>query len=317
MKILAIDGGGIKGLYTLYLLREIENRLCGNNKIYEYFDVICGTSIGGIITLGLTSGIPIDDIIKIFENNANAIFDNNDTLIKKIKQWFGYKYDSRNLRNILVNMLGDRELNKANNMICIPTYNASTGQPILFNYYGNNNSSYRDSCVKMVDIAMATSAAPTLFPMYKIDSEHISGWFVDGGIWANEALITIPDIVDKLDVKQYNLLSIGNISPSIEVNKFCKNYWNILRISKLIETIFYCFSFATIKYINLITKLTNSVFVRIDHNIISNEYIDNINLDSSNELILNKLKQYALEDAEKILGNDSKFNIKQFFMAKK
>ncbi len=69
-KILCIDGGGIKGLYSAKLLACLETEF--NTLLSEQFDLICGTSTGGIIALGAASGIPMDEIVNFYKNNDSV-----------------------------------------------------------------------------------------------------------------------------------------------------------------------------------------------------------------------------------------------------
>jgi patatin-like phospholipase/acyl hydrolase len=238
-KILSLDGGGIKGLYTLYMLLEFENNYCNGKPISEYFDMISGTSIGGIITLALANNIPLKEIITFFEQNATLIFPNKRPIYQFIRQLLGYKYDNTELKKALTKFFGEKKLRDSKNIVCVPSFNASTYQPIIFKYFGKGKISYRDEDLLLVDVSLATSAAPTFFPMHQINNNHITGWFMDGGIWANDALISITEALNRYvgkgkQYEKYAVLSIGNMYPTYEVTKFSPYYWNITRISKLI-----------------------------------------------------------------------------------
>lgn len=76
-KILSIDGGGIRGMMPARLLSELEDELTRegkNPRLCDYFDLICGTSTGGIIALGLALGMPAQDVLKLYRDNASNIF---------------------------------------------------------------------------------------------------------------------------------------------------------------------------------------------------------------------------------------------------
>src|SRR5690606_35318780 len=76
-KILSIDGGGIRGLIPAKVLAELEAELQKEEpekKLHEYFDLICGTSTGAILAIGISLGIPAKDLAKFYEDNAKLIF---------------------------------------------------------------------------------------------------------------------------------------------------------------------------------------------------------------------------------------------------
>ena len=126
-------GGGIKGLYSLYLLNELEKKYCKENEtLSDYFDMICGTSTGGIIALGIASQIPIDEIIKLYEKNADTIFPSNNynrftqpivSMWYNLWQLGGYKYSDIPLSKYLFEMFQDKKMIEAKNLLCIPSYN--------------------------------------------------------------------------------------------------------------------------------------------------------------------------------------------------
>src|SRR5258708_2522641 len=76
-KVLSIDGGGMKGIYSARILQELENiitRKNSNERLVDYFDLICGTSTGGLIALALSQRVPASDIVEFYEKNGSLIF---------------------------------------------------------------------------------------------------------------------------------------------------------------------------------------------------------------------------------------------------
>src|SRR5262245_33750474 len=73
-RILSLDGGGIRGIYSAELLRRCEERFCGSAPLARYFDMIAGTSTGGIIALGLGLGILTAEIVKLYREDGRRIF---------------------------------------------------------------------------------------------------------------------------------------------------------------------------------------------------------------------------------------------------
>ena len=87
-KILSIDGGGIRGIIPAKILALAEEELKRNNhacRICDYFDLICGTSTGGIITIGLALGMPAYEILSLYRDNAKIIFPHQGNLQKVLK----------------------------------------------------------------------------------------------------------------------------------------------------------------------------------------------------------------------------------------
>jgi uncharacterized protein len=181
-KILSIDGGGIKGLYSAEILRHLEEEY--PNHLSDYFDMICGTSTGGIIALALSRKITMKNIVKFYKEDGPKIFPYHSILTRGIaatKQLLiKSKYPSKNLRTALEKVFADDKLKDAHNYLCIPSFNVSTGKNRVFKK-NHHNLRGDDDELSMVEVALATSAAPTYFPMHKLESAH----YIDGGIWAN------------------------------------------------------------------------------------------------------------------------------------
>ena len=142
LKILSINGGGIKGIYTLYFLFALEEKFCKEGDVLaDYFDLICATSTGALITLCLTLRMKVKNIIDIYEKNANLIFpDNNHNWITKsfykilrsVYQIDGCKYDINALTKLCDELLKDKTTDDINNAICIPSYCVLTNKNIVF-----------------------------------------------------------------------------------------------------------------------------------------------------------------------------------------
>lgn len=187
-KILCIDGGGIKGLFSAQVLAEFEEAF--NTLTSEHFDLICGTSTGGIIALGIAGGIPMKDIVGFYKNNGPKIFAQGCKIgsigefIFTLKQaLFTSKYSNKKLKNALVNVFGNKKIKESQNYLCIPAFNITTSTPRIFKKDYNHMN--QDNDKTFVDVALATSAAPTYFPIQEIDSVQ----YVDGGLYANNPIL--------------------------------------------------------------------------------------------------------------------------------
>jgi hypothetical protein len=117
-KILTIDGGGIKGVFPASFLSSIEEHIDG--RVSDYFDLIVGTSTGGIIALGLGLGFPAKDILAFYKQYGPAIFGGNG-ILRRLRRLFYAKYDQRALRSALEKTFGDRRLGQSSARLVIPS----------------------------------------------------------------------------------------------------------------------------------------------------------------------------------------------------
>jgi uncharacterized protein len=180
-KILSIDGGGIKGAFPAAFLAEIEKSLPA--PVYRYFDLIAGTSTGGIIALGLGLGLSAATITAFYKQHGRKIFPSNK--IAAPRRWVGKllssKYSAEPLRNALEQTFADAKIGDSKVRLLIPSFNADTGDIHIYKTR-HNKRFLTDYKVSMVDVALATTAAPTFFPAHKGAGGAI---YIDGGLWAN------------------------------------------------------------------------------------------------------------------------------------
>ncbi len=179
-KILSLDGGGIKGLYIASLLEKLEKK--SEKKAGECFDLIAGTSTGGLIALGLASGKSASDLVKLYEEKGNAIFPTSNN---KFIRWFQDKYQSfkqiaffgkysaQNLKKALKNEFGELTIGELENLVLIPSFNMVQGMPRMFKYPHKEGGFFRDKDIPVVDTALATSSAPTYLPLHKYDNNPL------------------------------------------------------------------------------------------------------------------------------------------------
>lgn len=227
-KILSIDGGGIKGLYSATILKAFEKEF--NCQISDYFDMICGTSTGGLIALALSLKVPAQEICDFYEKEGTKIFPKSYELkilgksIIDIGWWkqtaFYGKFTDIPLKKALTDIFGEKTIGDCKNLLCIPSYSITESKPIVFKYDHKEGRLIRDNKIKVVDIALATSAAPTFFPLAEIGDLH-KEQFIDGGVWANNPTLTgLLEALDYFvgDKKPFDRLKILSLS-SLSVSK--------------------------------------------------------------------------------------------------
>src|SRR5260370_21432693 len=127
-RVLSLDGGGIKGTYTASVLAELE--AMSVKDIGRYFDLITGTSTGGIIAIALGLGIPPKEILKIYMEQGPKIFPSG--FLRKLWHWFGPKHSSAALAAAMNEVFGERSLGESTCRLVIPAFNAERGGVQLF-----------------------------------------------------------------------------------------------------------------------------------------------------------------------------------------
>lgn len=234
--ILALSGGGYKGLFSAHVLSSLEKEF--DCPIAKKFDLIAGTSIGGIIAIALALEIPAEKIEELFIEKGTIIFKKRHFWSKGI--FFNSKYNNTGLKDTLLDLFGNKTIGDLKHKIIIPTVNYTEGKPQLFKT-PHSTELCKDKNTKLIDVAMATSAAPTYFPIYQSDL----GDFVDGGLVANHpgyfATIEAQKYLD-YDIHNIHQLHIGTISQkfisssSQRLLTSCFLSWK----EKLISLIFSC-----------------------------------------------------------------------------
>lgn len=225
-RILSIDGGGIKGTFPAAFLATLEESI--GKPVAEHFDLIVGTSTGGILALGLGMGIPAKDILGFYEEHGPRIFAGNRFL--RVLRQLGYsKYRRQPLEEALQAVFGDRELGESSQRLVIPSLNLETGEVHVYktSHHPRLVMDYKE---RVVDVALATSAAPTYFPTYR---SGVGLPLVDGGMWANNPVG--PAVVEAIGMLEWDrsdlkVLSLGCTTESLRANpdrskRLGLNYW--------------------------------------------------------------------------------------------
>lgn len=194
-RILALDGGGIKGVLAASFLDAVESAT--GKRIADHFDLVAGTSTGGIIALGLGLGMSAREIVEFYVNHGSRIFAQPDHRIAKglFQTWIGRlrgfgrrgrqfvwpKYDPDALRDALTKAFGSRSLGDSTLRLVIPAYHGDKDDLYVFKtrHHSRLQVDWRE---RAVDVALATAAAPTYFRAHVMPS---GAPLIDGGIWAN------------------------------------------------------------------------------------------------------------------------------------
>jgi predicted acylesterase/phospholipase RssA len=223
---LSIDGGGIRGLMPAIWLKQLEEVLDengeigykkGSNSLYQVFDAVGGTSIGGILSLGTAAGIAPEAFVGLLENEGQNVFwRGGERRVLRAVDFFGltiHEYPAHPLEGLLKNHFGEQLLSDAKTDVLI-TACTNKSEPWIF-------KNETEIPYKMWEVARSTSAAPTYFSAYKpkdevtvnhsLDHPHL----VDGGLWINNPTTLVTAHIVQgyqggvLKPKELHMLSLG------------------------------------------------------------------------------------------------------------
>lgn len=209
-RILSIDGGGIKGIYPAAILSEIEKRFLGGRPIGPYFDLIAGTSTGGIVALGLAKGLTASHLLNLYMTQGKAIFATaiGHRAWKWFRQWAMYMYDRKELARLIDTALGETKMCESRARLCIPAFGAKFSEVAVLKTPHHPSCTKLDADKKMSQVALMTAAAPIYFQAY----DHGGYRYVDGGVWANNpTMIAVVEALTmfEIDPSQLRILSLG------------------------------------------------------------------------------------------------------------
>lgn len=219
-RVLALDGGGIMGTYTASVLAELE-RMTGK-RVWEHFDLITGTSTGGIIAVALGLGVPAHRVLELYVNEGPKIFPSPRL------GWFGWawwtlkhmlcpKHSQEVLRRVVEGVVGDKKLGDSKVRLVIPAFDADRGSIQLFKT-AHRPEYKQDYLLPASAVALGTAAAPTYFTAYTAGG---GGCYVDGGVWANcPAMVGILEAtcILKRPIESVEVLSIGTTTAPFHVS---------------------------------------------------------------------------------------------------
>ncbi|HWY61689.1 MAG TPA: patatin-like phospholipase family protein [Rhizomicrobium sp.] len=229
IKILSIDGGGIRGIFPARILQEIEQRT--SKPIAALFHLVAGTSTGGIIACGLANNMKAEALLNLYVQDGGEIFSRSFwQRITNLGGLNGPKYSADNLEKVLLPLLQDVALKDVTSTeLLIPTYAIelskpidsdgvqSTRMPMFFKSWKargqglNQGQQADDYNFRLRDIARATSAAPTYFPPAQVyNSSGDAFGAVDGGVFANNpSLCALAAAYQMYPGAKFTLVSLG------------------------------------------------------------------------------------------------------------
>lgn len=205
-RILALSGGGYLGLYTAVVLAQIEQRL--GEPLGRRFDLISGTSVGGLLAMALAFEVPMAAIVDLFSTRGADVFSSRrlpsgavTRLLDLSRSVMGPKYTGAALRSELEKHFGHRTLGQALHAVVIPAVDVSRSVTKVFKT-PHVAPSRGDEDIPVIDVTMATCAAPAYFPSVAIGGRL----YADGGLFA-----VAPDQVAMHEAEHFMQIDPGRI----------------------------------------------------------------------------------------------------------
>jgi patatin-like phospholipase/acyl hydrolase len=240
IKVLSIDGGGIRGIIPAIILAELQKRL-GKN-LYEAFDLIAGTSTGGIIALGIgtrgNNGQPYtpDELLNLYVANGPAIFKKN--ILTPEKELLFPKYSPDGLEKVLEKFFQATEFKTALTPLLISSYDLQGQLPFFFK--SHRIASDPKYNWNVTSIARATSAAPTYFPPLHLSKGAEDYALVDGGVFVNNPSMAAYAEARSLypDSPQAVVVSVGTGNRQDSIKYAQAKDWGLVGWAKQIVPVF-------------------------------------------------------------------------------
>lgn len=189
--VLSIDGGGIRGVIPAIVLAELEKRL--NKPVATMFDLICGTSTGGILALGLVkdngAGEPqytANDLAKIYQDKGRDIFQRSFWQgMSSVGSLMDEKYSAKGLESVLKDYFENEPLGAALKNVMVTTYDIQNREPMFLKSWHPKHKS-----LEMRLAGRATSAAPTYFEPALTPVAGSVKALIDGGVFINNPAVS-------------------------------------------------------------------------------------------------------------------------------
>lgn len=188
---LAMDGGGMWGLPDAMLCEEVEKELGG--PLAKQFDLLAGTSTGGLLALALACEIPASELVRFYIEDGPRIF--HLPLSRRLSLLRQAKYDATSLEGSLKHAFGARILRDCKHPVMVTAADMRSKRTKIF-------KSWQDSLIPIWEVARCTSAAPTFFEPY--------AGMVDGGVWANNpSMVVLSEARSRWPGEQLAVMNLG------------------------------------------------------------------------------------------------------------
>ncbi|NGZ20107.1 MULTISPECIES: patatin-like phospholipase family protein [unclassified Wolbachia] len=289
--ILSVDGGGIRGIIPAIILAEIEKR--ARKPIFQIFDLMTGTSTGGIVVAGLCKKdkpqYSANDLVEFYREYGPYIF-KSSFFRRSILSWFNCaQYPHKNIESVLDKYFGEDILKNTLSNVLITSYDIQNNCPFFF-------KSWKEGNIKLKDALRAATAAPTYFIPKHLKIDQIDRVLVDGGVFANNpATCAYANSKKLFPNEEIILVSIGTgrLSNRIKYRKLGKIAW----IKPLLDVMF-ASSLDVVNY--QMSNVMDDKYIRIQsHLTIASAEMDNVT--PKNIKFLQKEANAMIEDNQKVV----------------
>jgi uncharacterized protein len=216
VRVLSIDGGGYLGLATAAFIKCIESHF--GVAFHSKFDLFCGTSTGAIIAIALAYGKTGAELTHLYEQLGLKVFKRSGS------GYISPKYKNTILRTVLTEEFGSATLGDVlskGKTALVTAFNVTTGTPRIFKTDHSANLT-RDSQLRLVDVAMASAAAPTYFPLVRVHNpfDGITETFCDGGVVANQpALLGFAEALSEFGARPRQIRVLSISTPRLDLGE--------------------------------------------------------------------------------------------------
>ncbi|MET3973173.1 CBASS cGAMP-activated phospholipase [Bradyrhizobium sp. S3.9.1] len=305
-RILALDGGGIKGTFTAAVLAQWEQVM--KCRVADHFDLIAGTSTGGILALGLGMGLSAQEMLQFYEQRGPTVFPMTNLRARMgrlIRAIFRPKFSQQTLRAELETAFAAAKRKVLHESLCrlvIPSSHARTGGVHIFrtNHHRDLNAGANFTAT---EVALATAAAPTYFPAAEVNDSA----YLDGGVWANNP--TMAALVEavgwlRVPLNDVDILSIGTTSsPYAGGHTLNSGYGGWLWKGRIAELLMDSQAEGTAELAN--SLVGRARILRVDQVLVPGE----VSLDNVNQI--DALKDYGTQVAQR---PDTLADVKERFL---
>ncbi len=332
-RVLTIDGGGMRGLYTVSVLHALAKRFAQDSgskdlDIGQGFDLVVGTSTGAILATAIAAGVPLDKISNLYEKRGPDIFTDpvppyGKTLSLRHKARF-WCWTSRHLcragnsnqelQSALYEIFGSQtfgELYKRRHIgLCVSASAFLTHKPRVFKT-PHLEKKDRDNGLLLADACLASSAAPIYLPLASITEDGLPHRaYADGGLWANDPVLLglIEGLAASKTKQPVLIMSLGTCAPAVgdqPVTKFDRGIidWGggISVLELAMNTQGYSARYAVTLLVEQLARFGKHVHViRCEESTPSSDQSNLLRLDSTSEKALHLMKELGNRDGQEI-----------------
>ena len=269
--ILAVDGGGTRGIYAAQILARVEEAL--GRRVKDCFELLAGTSTGSIITGAAAAGIPMGEMVELFERESPRIF-GKARFPSRISGLWRSRYSRRSLDKVLQEHLPQTVLRDISAPLMITSADIYTGGVHVFKsrYLGDLGAPYeRDGDVLLRDAILASCAAPIFF-----DPKALGPYLLtDGGLWANNpSIIALTEAISKFKkgLEEVRIFSIGTGHTTNMYRK--RRSWGLLTGWGMTKLVSYTLGLQSQASTNMAKLILGDRYLRLDPEIDSWELDD-------------------------------------------